>query len=347
MLDHYRDRVVVAEIDANRPVSDDVDVALYDSFAQPESDHDEIDVADRQPAGPPGRRLHLELPPRPDRERAASKGRTATCPRRCPPATWSPRWRPSTPARSSSATRRPDARGAPVGLDWPGRGEGLTDREAEILALITQGKNNAEVAAADLPQPQHREVLHPHDLPQDRRRQPDPGGALGRRPRLHPGPPPHRPLARRTLTARHTGPMNRVVSAELEVLVESPARLAVQVAVAGAGAVRRAGGDRRHAGRSTLPLGGGRRPARRPALGDRRQDRPPRHLLRRHPVGPLAAPDGRRGGRPDLPAAEPVLRVGPPRRLRVPPVPAHRRPARDPRRSVLLGRHAARIHLWQ
>jgi DNA-binding CsgD family transcriptional regulator len=25
-------------------------------------------------------------------------------------------------------------------LDWPGRGEGLTDREAEILALITQGK---------------------------------------------------------------------------------------------------------------------------------------------------------------------------------------------------------------
>ena len=33
------------------------------------------------------------------------------------------------------------------GLNWPGRGEGLTDRESEILALITQGKNNAEVAA--------------------------------------------------------------------------------------------------------------------------------------------------------------------------------------------------------
>ena len=40
------------------------------------------------------------------------------------------------PARSRSAT----------GLDWPGRGEGLTDREAEILALITQGKSNADVA---------------------------------------------------------------------------------------------------------------------------------------------------------------------------------------------------------
>ncbi|MDQ6936920.1 MAG: response regulator transcription factor, partial [Actinomycetota bacterium] len=33
-----------------------------------------------------------------------------------------------------------------AGLDWPGRGEGLTDRESEILALITQGKSNAEVA---------------------------------------------------------------------------------------------------------------------------------------------------------------------------------------------------------
>ena len=37
--------------------------------------------------------------------------------------------------------------GAGGGLDWPGRHEGLTDREAEILALITQGKSNAEVAA--------------------------------------------------------------------------------------------------------------------------------------------------------------------------------------------------------
>ena len=40
------------------------------------------------------------------------------------------------PARARSA----------VGLDWPGRGEGLSDREAEILALITQGKSNAEIA---------------------------------------------------------------------------------------------------------------------------------------------------------------------------------------------------------
>lgn len=32
------------------------------------------------------------------------------------------------------------------GLNWPGRSEGLADRESEILALITQGHSNAEVA---------------------------------------------------------------------------------------------------------------------------------------------------------------------------------------------------------
>ena len=44
MLDPYRDRVLVAEIDANKSLHDRVDIALYDSFAQPESDHDEIEV---------------------------------------------------------------------------------------------------------------------------------------------------------------------------------------------------------------------------------------------------------------------------------------------------------------
>src|ERR1700750_1148419 len=44
MFDQYRDRVVVAELDSNEAVKDVVDIALYDSFAQPESDHEEIAV---------------------------------------------------------------------------------------------------------------------------------------------------------------------------------------------------------------------------------------------------------------------------------------------------------------
>ena len=42
MFDQYSDRVVVAELDSNEALVDTVDIALYDSFAQPESDHEEI-----------------------------------------------------------------------------------------------------------------------------------------------------------------------------------------------------------------------------------------------------------------------------------------------------------------
>ena len=69
IIDRYRDRVVVAEIDTNKPVEDNVDIVLYDCFAQPESDHDEIAALSREPARAPGGGLHLELPPRPGRER--------------------------------------------------------------------------------------------------------------------------------------------------------------------------------------------------------------------------------------------------------------------------------------
>ena len=72
-----------------------------------------------------------------------SRERTATCRRHCPRASWSLHWRQCMPVRRSSARFR-RARSA-VGLDWPSRGEGLSDRESKILALITQGESNAGV----------------------------------------------------------------------------------------------------------------------------------------------------------------------------------------------------------
>ena len=145
MLDHYRDRVVVAEIDANTPLKDTVDIALYDSFAQPESDHDEIEVLVRNPRA---RRVvvytwnfHPALI-----ESARSKGAHGYLSKTLPA-------RELVEAleavhagevdRQRPTARAPTARS---GEDWPGRAEGLTDREAEVLALITQGKSNAEVA---------------------------------------------------------------------------------------------------------------------------------------------------------------------------------------------------------
>jgi DNA-binding NarL/FixJ family response regulator len=144
MFDLYQDRVAIAEIDLNRPVSDDVDIALYDNFAQPDADDDIQALID----SPHARRVvgytwnfdeHLI-------ETALAKGASGYL------------------SKTLAASELVDAlerihRGeivvspAPskmrlsVGQDWPGRSEGLSERESEILALITQGKSNSEVAA--------------------------------------------------------------------------------------------------------------------------------------------------------------------------------------------------------
>ena len=44
LLDPYASRVVVAELDTNQPVLDEVEVVLYDTFAQPEADQGDLDV---------------------------------------------------------------------------------------------------------------------------------------------------------------------------------------------------------------------------------------------------------------------------------------------------------------
>src|SRR4029453_369114 len=49
ILEQYRDRIVIAELDTNKGVSDIVDIVLYNSFRQPESDQDEISVLSRNP----------------------------------------------------------------------------------------------------------------------------------------------------------------------------------------------------------------------------------------------------------------------------------------------------------
>ncbi len=126
------------------PVSDAVDIVLYDSFAQPESDHEEIGVL---VANPRARRVvvytwnfHPDLVES-ARQHGARGYLSKTLPAR-ELVTALEAVHSGEVIVSEVATR---ARSAP-GLDWPGRGEGLSDREAEILALITQGKSNADVA---------------------------------------------------------------------------------------------------------------------------------------------------------------------------------------------------------
>jgi DNA-binding NarL/FixJ family response regulator len=145
MLDPYRDRVLVAEIDANEPLSDTVDIALYDSFAQPEADHDEIEVLVRSPRAK--RVVVYTWNFAPDLiESARRRGADGYLSKRLPARELVDALE-AVHAGETIVSEAPNRSRSGASLDWPGRHEGLTDREAEVLALITQGRSNAEVAA--------------------------------------------------------------------------------------------------------------------------------------------------------------------------------------------------------
>jgi len=144
MFDEYRDRIVISEIDSTSSLDDAVDIVMYDSFAQPESDHDEVSALVRNPRA---RRVvvytwnfHEDLI-----ESARQQGIHGYLSK-----TLAARELVSAleavHAGETVISDPPRRARSAIGLDWPGRREGITDREAEILALITQGKSNAEVA---------------------------------------------------------------------------------------------------------------------------------------------------------------------------------------------------------
>jgi len=144
MFDDYRDRLVVAEIDANAPLDEAIDVVLYDAFAQPESSHEQIGELVKNPRA---RHVvvytwnfHPELI-----ESARRQGvhgylsKTLTAPELVAALE-------AVHAGELVVSESPARARSAHGLDWPGKQEGITDRESEILALITQGKSNAAVA---------------------------------------------------------------------------------------------------------------------------------------------------------------------------------------------------------
>ena len=145
ILGKYPERVVIAEIDTNKPLSDEVDVVLYDSFAQPESDHDEIKVLVDNPRA---RKVvvytwnfHPDLV-----DQARRQGVQGYLSKSMPADDLVTALEKVHAGEVVVSEPPPRARPA-SGSDWPGRDTGLSDRESEVLALITQGKSNDEIAA--------------------------------------------------------------------------------------------------------------------------------------------------------------------------------------------------------
>lgn len=144
MFDDYRDTLAVVEIDANAPLAESIDVVLYDAFAQPESSHAQIGELVKNPRA---RHVvvytwnfHPELI-----ESARAQGVHGYLSKTLP-ATELVAALEAVHSGAIVVNESPARAPSVEGLDWPGRQEGITDRESEILALITQGKSNAAVA---------------------------------------------------------------------------------------------------------------------------------------------------------------------------------------------------------
>jgi NarL family two-component system response regulator LiaR len=143
LLEPYRDRVEVVELDSNLPVLRDVDVILYDTFGQVQGKGVDVDslvdggsakvviyswnlhrllVDDSLEAGAVGYLSKaVEAKELVDAIERIHAGEILL------------------PGGGGTASPKPEG-------DWPGKEHGLTAREAEIIALITQGLSNQEIA---------------------------------------------------------------------------------------------------------------------------------------------------------------------------------------------------------
>jgi NarL family two-component system response regulator LiaR len=142
LLAPYADRVDVVELDSNAPTTSDVDIILYDTFGQDQGGS--IDVGGLSVAGSPrvvvfSWNLQPELI-----DGAISAGASGYLWKGMPVADLVEALEAVHAGETVTPPEavRPDTA---VGA-WPGQELGLSAREAEVLALITQGLTNQEIA---------------------------------------------------------------------------------------------------------------------------------------------------------------------------------------------------------
>ncbi len=141
-LEPFSNRVDVVELDSGLPVVSDVDVILYDTFGQVQGDG--VDLEDLVRGGH-AKVVIFSWNVQPDLvDRALEKGAAGYLSKELAGeeiVAALVRIYDGEVVRPLTAESGGDTRGS-----WPGRDHGLTAREAEVIALISQGLTNHDIA---------------------------------------------------------------------------------------------------------------------------------------------------------------------------------------------------------
>lgn len=144
MLSGYADRVEVVELDQRLPVTGDVDVVLFDTFALHGRS---LALPDLVLAGGPKVVVFTWSPTRHAMQAALDGGAAGYLSKALPALALVEALEEIHAGMVVTRTLDGAVPGEGTG-DWPGREIGLTPREAEVLALITQGLSNEEITVA-------------------------------------------------------------------------------------------------------------------------------------------------------------------------------------------------------
>ena len=143
MLEPFNDLVTVVELDLQVPVGRPVDIALYDTFTRTSLDADDLDLLCANPDI--GRVvLFTWLLTEELIASARSRGVAAAIPKSLDGAALV---EALTTAHEGRMDVIPFVEAPTIATNsWPGRGQGLTPRESEIIALVTTGLSNNDIA---------------------------------------------------------------------------------------------------------------------------------------------------------------------------------------------------------
>lgn len=143
MLEFYLDRIELVQLAANASVDEYVDIVLYDTYSQPQIDHIDIQRVLRNPKVE--RLVIYSWNVQPQLVAfATAKGVAGYVSKTVPASVLVDAM--EMVVAGEFVLRLGDEDEPIVGGEWPGRAEGLTHRESEVIALVVQGLTNKEIA---------------------------------------------------------------------------------------------------------------------------------------------------------------------------------------------------------